>query len=124
MSLYTLVGYKIYGRIHPTSSESNPNVLSWPAWAASSNSELPFDASPFCPATLILCHQKVAKMHILIFLGLSTALLANATDYTKYVNLFIGTEGPKLGSAYSSGNVFPGAALPFGAVKVGIDTTR
>ena len=59
-----------------------------------------------------------------LLLGLITPLLASAIDYTKYVNLFIGTEGPKPGSAYSSGNVFPGAALPFGAVKVGIDTTR
>ena len=100
-------------------------MLSWPARAVSSNSGFPCNASPFCPATLILCHQNVlAKMRILLFLGLSTTLLASATDYTKYVNLFIGTEGPKPGSAYSSGNVFPGAALPFGAVKVGIDTTR
>lgn len=45
-------------------------------------------------------------------------------DYTQHVNLFIGTEGPVAGSAYSAGNVFPGATLPFGAVKVGIDTTR
>jgi len=45
-------------------------------------------------------------------------------DFTKHVNLFIGTEGPVPGSAYSAGNVFPGASLPFGAVKVGIDTTR
>lgn len=45
-------------------------------------------------------------------------------DFTQHVNLFIGTEGPVPGSAYSSGNVFPGASLPFGAVKVGIDTTR
>ena len=59
-----------------------------------------------------------------LLLGLITPLLAGAIDYTKYVNLFIGTEGPKPGSAYSSGNVFPGAALPFGAVKVEIDTTR
>jgi len=57
-------------------------------------------------------------------LALCIPLCASATDYTKYVNLFIGTEGPKPGSAFSSGNVFPGAALPFGAVKVGIDTTR
>jgi putative alpha-1,2-mannosidase len=63
-------------------------------------------------------------MRKLLLLGLSTALLTSATDYTRYVNLFIGTEGPKPGSAYSSGNVFPGASLPFGAVKVGIDTTR
>lgn len=45
-------------------------------------------------------------------------------DYSKHVNLFIGTEGPVPGSAWRGGNVFPGAALPFGAVKVGIDTTR
>lgn len=45
-------------------------------------------------------------------------------DFTKHVNLFIGTEGPVPGTAYSAGNVFPGASLPFGAVKVGIDTTR
>jgi len=54
-----------------------------------------------------------------------TAASAESTrDYTKHVNLFIGTEGPVPGSAYSAGNVFPGATLPFGAVKVGIDTTR
>ena len=47
-----------------------------------------------------------------------------AKDFTSHVNLFIGTEGPVPGSAYSAGNVFPGASLPFGAVKVGIDTTR
>ncbi|KAL3424106.1 glycosyl hydrolase [Phlyctema vagabunda] len=49
---------------------------------------------------------------------------ASSGDLTKYVNLFIGTEGPDAGSSFSSGNVFPGASLPFGAVKVGIDTTR
>ena len=56
----------------------------------------------------------------------STAVSAQSStrDYTKHVNLFIGTEGPVSGSAYSAGNVFPGATLPFGAVKVGIDTTR
>lgn len=55
----------------------------------------------------------------------SCVLGSNTTrDFTKYVNLFIGTEGPVPGSAYSAGNVFPGASLPFGGVKVGIDTTR
>ncbi|KAI1462683.1 glycoside hydrolase family 92 protein [Annulohypoxylon moriforme] len=53
------------------------------------------------------------------------ATAANTTkDLTGYVNLFIGTEGPVKGTAYNAGNVFPGATLPFGAVKVGIDTTR
>ncbi|KAI9877042.1 MAG: hypothetical protein M1830_004961 [Pleopsidium flavum] len=45
------------------------------------------------------------------------------TDYTGYVNAFIGTQGSVPGTSYNGGNVFPGAALPFGAVKVGIDTT-
>lgn len=49
---------------------------------------------------------------------------ASTPDFTQYVNNFIGTEGPVAGSSYNSGNVFPGASLPFGAVKVGIDTTR
>ncbi|KAI1861574.1 hypothetical protein JX265_009541 [Neoarthrinium moseri] len=57
---------------------------------------------------------------------LATRVKANepTPDYTKHVNLFIGTEGPVPGTAFSAGNVFPGASLPFGAVKVGIDTTR
>jgi putative alpha-1,2-mannosidase len=60
------------------------------------------------------------------YLGLTAfAVAGQATrDFTQHVNLFIGTEGPVPGSAYSAGNVFPGASLPFGAVKVGIDTTR
>lgn len=45
-------------------------------------------------------------------------------DYTKYVNPFIGTEGQgNPGSSSGGGNVFPGASLPFGVVKFGIDTT-
>jgi hypothetical protein len=63
-------------------------------------------------------------MRVASLFAFGASAFAEATDYTKYVNLFIGTEGPKPGSAFSSGNVFPGAALPFGAVKVGIDTTR
>ncbi|KAJ3544751.1 hypothetical protein NM208_g2884 [Fusarium decemcellulare] len=52
------------------------------------------------------------------------ALGAEGKDFTSHVNPFLGTEGPTPGSAYQGGNVFPGATLPFGAVKVGIDTTR
>jgi putative alpha-1,2-mannosidase len=45
-------------------------------------------------------------------------------DLTQYVNPFIGTEGQgNPGTAIGAGNVFPGAALPFGVVKFGIDTT-
>jgi putative alpha-1,2-mannosidase len=47
-----------------------------------------------------------------------------ADDLTQFVNPFIGTEGQGyLGTAINSGNIFPGAALPFGVVKFGIDTT-
>ncbi|KAI1338237.1 glycoside hydrolase family 92 protein [Xylariaceae sp. FL0016] len=49
---------------------------------------------------------------------------ATSTDWTRYVNPFIGTEGTVPGTAFNAGNVFPGASFPFGAVKVGIDTTR
>ena len=44
-------------------------------------------------------------------------------DFTKYVNPFIGTQGSVPGTSYNGGNVFPGALLPFGVTKVGIDTT-
>src|SRR5947209_6534264 len=47
-----------------------------------------------------------------------------SSDYSSLVNLFIGTQGTVPGTSYNGGNVFPGAALPFGAVKVGIDTTE
>lgn len=40
-----------------------------------------------------------------------------------YVDLLIGTEGATPGSGIASGNVFPGAALPNGMAKVGIDTS-
>lgn len=52
------------------------------------------------------------------------AHLTQARDYGTLVNPFLGTEGPTPGSAYQGGNVFPGVTRPFGAVKVGIDTTR
>lgn len=53
------------------------------------------------------------------------ARLVTATpDLTKYVNPFIGTEGQgNPGTAINGGNVFPGAAMPFGMVKFGVDTT-
>jgi putative alpha-1,2-mannosidase len=58
--------------------------------------------------------------------ALSLALLAgNAVaqvDYTQYVNPFIGSEGPFPGLAFGGGDIFVGGALPFGVVKLGIDT--
>ncbi|KAI1103183.1 glycoside hydrolase family 92 protein [Jackrogersella minutella] len=59
-----------------------------------------------------------------LVLGAQTTATNTTKDFTKHVNIFIGTEGPVPGTSYNSGNVFPGVSLPFGAVKVGIDTTR
>ena len=58
-----------------------------------------------------------------IFWLLLAVKSASATNYSQYVDLFIGTQGTAPGTSYNGGNVFPGAAHPFGAVKVGIDTT-
>jgi putative alpha-1,2-mannosidase len=48
---------------------------------------------------------------------------AYALNGAQYVNLFIGTQGTTPGTSYNGGNVFPGPSRPWGAVKVGIDTT-
>lgn len=51
------------------------------------------------------------------------AQCANAqVDYSKYVNPFIGGEGPIPGQASGGGDIFVGGAVPFGVAKVGIDT--
>jgi putative alpha-1,2-mannosidase len=67
----------------------------------------------------------VAFSIILSFnIGSFVKALNSSQDLTRYVNPFIGTEGQgSPGSAANGGNVFPGAALPFGVVKFGIDTT-
>ncbi|KAJ6546989.1 glycosyl hydrolase family 92-domain-containing protein [Mycena capillaripes] len=44
-------------------------------------------------------------------------------DYTQHVRPFVGTEGAIPGSSLGGGNMFPGVALPFGQVKIGIDTS-
>jgi putative alpha-1,2-mannosidase len=43
-------------------------------------------------------------------------------DYAQYVNPFIGAEGPFPGYAFGGGDIFVGAAVPFGVAKIGIDT--
>lgn len=59
-----------------------------------------------------------------IYLGDFVTGSDKSEDLTKYVNPLIGTEGQGTqGTAIGAGNVFPGPALPFGAVKFGIDTT-
>lgn len=60
----------------------------------------------------------------LCLLNLKGGARASAVNLTRYVNPFIGTEGQgNPGSAANSGDVFPGAAMPFGVVKFGVDTT-
>lgn len=54
---------------------------------------------------LILCS--------LVFINILRAQETSKTDYTKYVDPFIGTQG--------QGNTFPGATYPFGMVKLGPD---
>ena len=69
-------------------------------------------------------------MHRILTMLLSLAILSvvshciKAQGQSPLVDLFIGTQGSVPGTSYNGGNVFPGASLPFGAVKVGIDTTE
>jgi putative alpha-1,2-mannosidase len=44
------------------------------------------------------------------------------TNYARYVNALIGSEGPIPGQAFGGGDIFVGGAVPFGVVKFGIDT--
>ncbi|KAL5115413.1 hypothetical protein ACEQ8H_006713 [Pleosporales sp. CAS-2024a] len=44
------------------------------------------------------------------------------TDYAKYVDPFMGAEGPTPGRAFGGGDIFVGGAVPYGVVKMGIDT--
>ncbi|KAJ7491252.1 glycosyl hydrolase family 92-domain-containing protein [Mycena latifolia] len=57
-----------------------------------------------------------------VILGWSSRAHAS-DDYTQHVHPFVGTEGAIPGSSLGGGNMFPGVALPFGAVKIGIDTS-
>ncbi|KAF2635583.1 hypothetical protein P280DRAFT_191281 [Massarina eburnea CBS 473.64] len=43
-------------------------------------------------------------------------------DYAQFVNPFIGSEGAIAGYAYGGGDIFVGGAVPFGMVKLGLDT--
>src|SRR5881227_2670969 len=49
-----------------------------------------------------------------LIVALSAAILAQTTDYTRWVNPFIGTGG--------HGHTFPGAVVPFGMVQLSPDT--
>lgn len=58
--------------------------------------------------------MKFAKLTFLVFLFCSSNLFAQTTDYTKFVNPFVGTGG--------HGHTFPGATVPFGMVQLSPDT--
>jgi putative alpha-1,2-mannosidase len=49
-------------------------------------------------------------------------LAGSQANYAQYVNPFIGAEGPTPGRAFGGGDVFVGGAVPYGVVKLGIDT--
>jgi hypothetical protein len=55
--------------------------------------------------------------------ALGFAGAAVATDYSQYVNAFMGGEGPTPGQGFGGGDIFVGGARPFGVVKMGIDST-
>jgi putative alpha-1,2-mannosidase len=62
----------------------------------------------------------VGSNHLLL-LALAS-LVAGQVDYAQYVNPFIGAEGPTPGRAFGGGDIFVGGAIPYGVVKMGIDT--
>ncbi|KAK5999247.1 putative secreted glycosidase [Cladobotryum mycophilum] len=47
---------------------------------------------------------------------------SSSVDYSQYVNPFIGGQGPYEGLGFGGGNIWVGAARPFGVTKIGIDT--
>jgi len=57
----------------------------------------------------------------LSLLVLATSASAQV-DYAQYVNPFIGSEGPIPGQAFGGGDIFVGGAVPFGVVKLGMDS--
>jgi putative alpha-1,2-mannosidase len=50
------------------------------------------------------------------------SIAASQIDYAQHVNPFIGAEGPTPGRAFGGGDIFVGGAVPYGVVKMGIDT--
>lgn len=73
-------------------------------------------------------------MHLQIYSTLAIASLLHTTaisateppapnsGLSKYVNPFIGAEGPD-GTGFGGGDIFVSGARPFGVVKLGIDST-
>ena len=58
-----------------------------------------------------------------LLLTLSTTSWAiSPVNFAQYVNPFIGAEGPTPGRVFGGGDIFVGGAVPYGVVKIGIDT--
>jgi putative alpha-1,2-mannosidase len=51
-----------------------------------------------------------------------SGVAAGQVDYAQHVNPFIGGEGPTPGRVFGGGDIFVGGAVPYGSVKIGIDT--
>jgi len=60
--------------------------------------------------------SEIAYLFVFILLGIATNGEAQKSDYTKEVNLFIGT--------FHDGQTFPGACYPFGSVQLSPDTRK
>lgn len=63
---------------------------------------------------------KLSSASLLLLALLNTA--SAQVDYSQYVNPFIGGQGPIEGLAYGGGDIFVGGAVPFGVVKMSVDT--
>ncbi|KNG50959.1 glycoside hydrolase family 92 protein [Stemphylium lycopersici] len=62
------------------------------------------------------------RAKVLEALAIAQVAIGQDVDYARFVNPFIGTEGAIPGYAYGGGDVFVGGAVPFGMVKLGIDS--
>lgn len=65
----------------------------------------------------------MANFRLVCLLLFPLVYAVSAQNWAQYVNAFIGTQGTVPGTSFNGGNVFPGAAVPFGVVKAGVDTT-
>ena len=54
--------------------------------------------------------------------SVTTYFQSTVLNPLQFVNPFIGSEGAIAGYAYGGGDIFVGGAVPFGMVKLGIDT--
>lgn len=56
-------------------------------------------------------------------LSLTLSATIESAQLINHVDPFVGTEGIVPGTGYNGGNTFPGAAVPWGMVKIGPDLT-